>query len=248
MNPSAKERIVNLIDAGQGESVWEIGPGLGALTALMLKRGWAVKVFEIDKGFCQLLRDIAFKDEENFTLVEGDALKTLFTQSEEPDIVCGNLPYNVGSPCIARLVEKQILAKRMVFTLQKEVVERIVARPDSEAYSAFSIITQLDYVNRLAFNIGRSSFYPSPNVDSSVVLMERREKSLVEDEIRSLFIDTVHLLFSQKRKTIRNNFKAKYGPRTEAILEASGFGGMERAEELTVEDFKKLCRAIEETA
>ncbi len=101
INKTARENIASLIAAKEGECLWEIGPGLGAITALTLKSNAAVKAFEIDNGFCRVLKESAFSDEKNFTLVQGDALKTLFSQKERPDIIYGNLPYNVGSICIA---------------------------------------------------------------------------------------------------------------------------------------------------
>ncbi len=174
INPDAREKIISLCNAGNGMNIWEIGPGLGAITHLLLKKGAHVTAFEIDHGFASVLRDKAFADED-FTLIEGDALETLFSLPFNADRVVGNLPYNVGSEIIARLVEHECLADMMVFTLQKEVAERMTAQPGSSDYSSFSILTQLDYSNSVPLVIRAGSFFPAPRVDSAVVVMKRKE-------------------------------------------------------------------------
>ena len=128
ISPEARERIVSLIRPRKGMNVWEIGPGLGAITHLILQQGAHVTAFEIDHGFASVLREEAFADED-FTLVEGDALETLFSVDPDFSTIVGNLPYNVGSQVIARLIESGLLPDSMVFTLQKEVAARMAARP-----------------------------------------------------------------------------------------------------------------------
>ncbi len=250
INKTARENIAALIAAEEGECLWEIGPGLGAITALTLKSNATVKAFEIDNGFCRVLKESAFSDEKNFTLVQGDALKTLFSQKERPDIIYGNLPYNVGSICIAKLIEEGITPKRMVFTLQKEVVERMCALPGDEAYSSFSILTQLDYQNTLTNVISKGCFYPEPQVESAVVLMTKREEPLVPDSLRPIFLPLIRDLFAQRRKNIRNNllsgFVGKNGGKeaVAAVLELSGFSGSERAETFGFPELIKITRAV----
>lgn len=241
----ARSRIVSLLGAPSGSCVWEIGPGAGSITSLLLKSGVKLTAFEIDHGFCALLRQEAFKDEENFILVEGDALKTLFMNESRPDYICGNLPYNVGSVIIARLIENSILPSRMVFTLQKEVVERMCARPGDEQYSSFSILTQADYENTLAFCISRNCFYPKPNVDSAVVLMTKRSESLIPSELRPFFLPFIRQVFSQRRKTVRNNLSAFSRPELEKAFSSSGLSGNERAEALSFDQLVSLASALE---
>ena len=107
INRTNRERLISLMDIEEGMRVWEIGPGLGAITHMLLKKGVELTAFEIDKGFIKILNEMAFNDEENFALVEGDALKTLFKKKllPLPDRIVGNLPYNVGSVMIAKLIE-----------------------------------------------------------------------------------------------------------------------------------------------
>ena len=253
VNRVMRERLVSLMEIEEGMKVWEIGPGLGAITHMLLSRGVDLTAFEIDHGFIRILNEQAFNDEENFTLVEGDALKTLFKKKllPLPERIIGNLPYNVGSVMIAKLIEESYLPPMMIFTLQKEVVDRMVGKPGSESYSSFSVLTQTDYVNTLSLKIPRSSFWPQPNVDSAVVVMKKREKSLVPDEYRVTYLTLLRALFSQRRKTVRNNLQSsQYGNSgkefIEDVLARCGLSGSERAENLDWETIVRLSETIQD--
>ena len=250
IDKNARERIAEIINAKENSTTWEIGPGLGAITSLVLAEGAYVKAFELDKGFCTILGETAFSDEEKFTLVAGDALKTLFREKEKPEIIYGNLPYNVGSVCIAKLIENSLLPERMVFTLQKEVVERMVADFNSENYSSFSILCQIDYNVSYAFTINQSCFYPIPKVDSAVVLMQKRENSLVSEDIRPLFLSLVRELFKSRRKNIRNNMStSKFNLTKQAIdeiLEKANLSPTLRAEAIEINDLINLAKIVKE--
>lgn len=247
-----REKLVSLMEVEEGMRVWEIGPGLGAVTHMLLRKGVNLTAFEIDHGFVKILNEQAFNDEENFTLVEGDALKTLFKKKllPLPGRIIGNLPYNVGSVMIAKLIEESYLPPMMVFTLQKEVVERMVGKVGSESYSSFSVLTQIDYENTMVLKLSRGCFWPSPNVDSAVVVMKRREHSLVPSEHRETFLTLLRAIFQQRRKTVRNNLQSSlYGNNgrdyVEKILSLSGLEGGERAEVLPVEKIVELAAVID---
>ena len=253
VSPSGREKLVKLMELEEGMKVWEIGPGLGAITHMILKENVDLYSFEIDHGFASLLSGPAFGDESRFTLVEGDALKTLFKKRllPLPDRIVGNLPYNVGSVMIAKLIENSYLPPLMVFTLQKEVVDRMTAKTGEDDYSSFSVLTQLDYENKLMLKLPRGCFWPQPNVDSAVVVMKRREKSLVDDTLRPVFIPLLRDIFQQRRKTIRNNLNSsEYGnlgkDKVEEILSLSGLSGNERAEALSWDSLLKLSESAKE--
>ena len=241
---NARESIREKIAYKENLSAWEIGPGMGAITSLVLNSGIKVKAFEIDKGFCRLLKERAFSDEANFTLIEGDALKTIANQSEIPDIIYGNLPYNVGSIIIARLIENNILPERMVYTLQREVVERICAKENSDDYSSFSVLCQIDYKPTLSFVIRKGCFYPEPQVESAVVVMEKRKESLVPNDLRETFLEVNRALFSQRRKTIKNNLKALNLKDIDRVITSSNLTGNERAETLSIEKIVEIAKAV----
>ena len=253
VSPSGREKLVKLMELEEGMKVWAIGPGLGAITHMILKEHVDLYSFEIDHGFASLLSGPAFGDESRFTLVEGDALKTLFKKRllPLPDRIVGNLPYNVGSVMIAKLIENSYLPPLMVFTLQKEVVDRMTAKTGEDDYSSFSVLTQIDYENKLMLKLPRGCFWPQPNVDSAVVVMKRREKSLVDDTLRPVFIPLLRDIFQQRRKTIRNNLNSsEYGnlgkDKVEEILSLSGLSGNERAEALSWESLLKLSESAKE--
>lgn len=243
-----RERVVELMELEKGMTAWEVGPGLGAITHLVLQKGVDLTCFEIDHGFAEILRERAFADEPGFSLVEGDALKTLFDKKDVPDRIIGNLPYNVGSVIIARLIERSYLPDLMVFTLQKEVVDRMCAHPGDESYSSFSVLTQLDYENKLALTLKRGCFWPQPQVDSAVVVMRKRKESLISEDLRPVFLPLVRDLFSQRRKTIKNNLSSSsYGnlgkDKVMELIESAGLTGGERAEALSFEALKALAIA-----
>lgn len=246
---SSLDRIVALCSASSGKRVWEVGPGIGALTTKLLQTGADVTAFEIDHGFCRILREKAYPDVPNFKLVEGDALKnwkTVWKEQGTPDIICANLPYNVGSIFIASLIESRCLPEIMVFTLQSEVVDRICAVQGDEAFSGFSILTGIDYENREAMKLRAGCFFPPPNVDSSVVVMKKRETPLVPDAEAPAFLSLVRVLFAQRRKTAKNNLKAlgKASSDIDRALEKAGIAQTERAEKLTVDQILALERAL----
>jgi 16S rRNA (adenine1518-N6/adenine1519-N6)-dimethyltransferase len=243
------DKITSLCGANESSVIWEVGPGIGALTTRLLQTGAKVTAFEIDHGFCRILREKAYVDVPNFRLIEGDALKTwkdIYEKEGAPDMICANLPYNVGSVFIASVIENRCLPSRMVYTLQSEVVERICAKMGDEQYSGFSILTGIDYDNREAMKIKSGCFFPSPNVDSSVVVMQKRQNPLVPDEEAPAFLNLVRVLFSQRRKNVRNNLKALGLPseKIDNALTQSGISPSERAEKLSVEQILTLERNL----
>ncbi|MCF0261540.1 MAG: ribosomal RNA small subunit methyltransferase A [Sphaerochaetaceae bacterium] len=246
---SALDKITALSGAKEGLRVWEVGPGIGALTTKLLKTGAKVTAFEIDHGFCKILREQAYIDVENFTLIEGDALKNwkdVYQKEGTPDIICANLPYNVGSVFIASLIENRCLAPIMVFTLQSEVVQRICAKQDDEEFSGFSILTSIDYENTEALKLKAGCFYPAPNVDSSVVVMKKRNSALVPEEESTKFIQLVRVLFAQRRKTVKNNLKAlgRSSSELDEALQKSNISQTERAEKLSIAQILALVRNL----
>ena len=241
-----RKKIVDLMELGKGCFVWELGPGLGALTSILLSEKARVKAFEIDHGFASILKDDAFGDEEGFSLIEGDALKTMFKESEIPERIVGNLPYNVGSEMIARLIEEGILPELMVFTLQREVVSRMTGKEGTKDYSSFTVLVNLDYENKEALYIPRSSFYPEPNVDSAVVVMRRRGEKRMDDDKRKSFFSFVRTVFSSRRKTIRNNLSKRYSKeKLDDAFSLLSLSGMERGESLSTERLLALFDALE---
>ena len=250
ISPEGRKRLIDLMELESGMKVWEIGPGLGAITHMLIQKKVDLTSFEIDHGFASLLTEVAFNEEENFNLIEGDALKTLFKKRllPLPDRIVGNLPYNVGSVMIGKLIENSYLPPLMVFTLQREVVDRMTSKPGEDDYSSFSVLTQIDYENKLSLKLPKGCFWPQPNVESAVVVMKKRETPLVAEELRPIFIPLIRDLFQQRRKTVRNNLNSsEYGnmgkEKVEEIISCAGLSGSERAEALSWEDLVRLAES-----
>ncbi|MDR2134932.1 MAG: 16S rRNA (adenine(1518)-N(6)/adenine(1519)-N(6))-dimethyltransferase RsmA, partial [Treponema sp.] len=225
-------------DAAPGE-VWEIGPGIGAMTRLLLDRGFRVRAFEIDPGFARVLRDL-FRDDRNFILVEGDVMKTWPAAPAAPFLL-GNLPYNIGAALLGNLTERGRFFRRAVLTVQNEVALRMGARPGSPDYSSFSVLCSSVYTVRLLMPVRGASFYPRPNVDSRGVVLELREGAGA-DTYPPCFYPLVRRLFSSRRKMIKNRLRdfiagPDAGGLCAELLRSSGLRGDERAENLGIDDF-----------
>jgi len=209
VNRRARERVLEELRAEPGMRVWEIGPGIGAMTALALDSGLAVTAFEIDHGFSRLLGRL-FGGNPSFKLVEGDFIDTWKAELEAagpPDRIFGNLPYSSANAIVASVLEGELVPPRMIFTVQKEAGLRMIATPGSKDYSSFSVLCASACRSKLAFDLGSSSFWPVPRVTSSVVRMEPRRAPIAAGD-RVGFSNFVRAGFSSRRKTLRNNMRA----------------------------------------
>jgi len=254
VDANAKRILVEALGVKAGDEVWEIGPGLGAMTALLLENGIKVKAFEIDKGFIRILKDL-FGGNENFSLVEGDVMKTW--QEQAPQLLrgdaylFGNLPYNIAAALLADFIEKGCAFSRMVITVQKETALRMAAKAGTKDYSSFSVLCASAYKVKPIITIRPSSFYPQPNVDSMGVLLESNlddKSSLSANErLSGCFFKLVRALFASRRKTIRNNLTAFVNSKEvcEAVLRENGLNGSERAETLEIDIFLSLAKSID---
>ena len=250
---SAREKIVSTLGAQKGNCVWEVGPGLGSMTELLLKTGAQVTAFEIDKGFIQLLPQ--FFENENktgtFTLVQGDVLKTWHKEALQLNknnqvFLFGNLPYNIAATFIADTITKGFVFDRCVFTVQKEVALRMAAAPSTPNYSAFSVLCQKEYTVKNFMELPPAAFWPRPQVASQAVLLTKREPALTCKD-PAFFVRIVHALFASRRKTLSNNIKAILPSwvDADAIFNSCGIAKTQRAENLTVEQFLQLSETAQ---
>ena len=256
LNEAARTALINALGAEQGDQVWEVGPGLGVMTRLILETGARLTAFEIDKGFCTLLREAFLHEaqENRFSLVEGDALKTLLKRLRDPraphgdDVIpvrlLGNLPYNIAATLIAKTIESGARFCRAVVTVQKEVAARMTSLPGSKDYSSFTVLCSWAYTVKKIADFPGSFFWPSPAVDSRALLLVPNDNFARDVEARVL-TRVIRAAFSSRRKTIKNNLLALCGAQTEALLGRCGIDAQTRAENLPVEDFLRLARQFD---
>ncbi|UTC63310.1 16S rRNA (adenine(1518)-N(6)/adenine(1519)-N(6))-dimethyltransferase RsmA [Treponema sp. OMZ 787] len=248
IDKKTREALVSFLDIREGTRVWEVGPGLGAMTVLFLEKRASLTAFEIDKGFISLLKKFFLENAKpDFILVEGDVQKNWFPHLKahgKPDIFFGNLPYNIASEFISSTIEAGVIFDTMLFTVQKEAAERITASPNQKNYTAFSVLCSFFYDCKIVKTIPASAFWPQPNVESATVLFKAK-KDFAEYKNYKLFIKIVKALFSSRRKNIKNNLGAwmksnGYGDNTDPVLQKAGLDGNLRAESLTLYDFLRL--------
>jgi 16S rRNA (adenine1518-N6/adenine1519-N6)-dimethyltransferase len=216
------ERIAKAACGDHTPLVVEIGPGRGALTERLLAHADRVVAVELDPNLVTYLED------RGIEVIQGSALEVDLSQWGE-GVLAGNLPYYVATPIISRYVRKPGLLRHAVFLIQKEVAERITAKPCTREYGYLSVECQLYTQTEYLFNVAPGAFQPPPKVDSAVIRLTPRQELAVPDP--EPFLKFVSACFQQKRKMLRNN-----------IPNAPEPYGSRRAEQLTMAEFVELYR------
>jgi 16S rRNA (adenine1518-N6/adenine1519-N6)-dimethyltransferase len=237
------DHIVRAIHPLAADHLVEIGPGQGALTEPLAASGCALDVIELDRDLIAGLL-AAFVRNPRFKLHSADALKfdfaSLVTAGERLRVV-GNLPYNISTPLIFKLLENAAIIQDMHFMLQLEVVERLAARPGGKSWGRLGIMAQYHCAVENLFEVPPESFSPAPKVQSAIVRLTPLQASpwaaCDEAKLRQL----VQTAFAQRRKTLRNNLK---GLIDTAGLELLGIDPGARAETLDIPDFIEITNAI----
>jgi 16S rRNA (adenine1518-N6/adenine1519-N6)-dimethyltransferase len=250
-DPSVAQRIVDAAALAPGAAVLEIGPGLGALTDALAARAGRLYMVEIDRGLAARLADRHAADPHVEVLV-GDVLELpLDTLIAEPEAtVVANLPYNISSPVLFRLLELRARFPRAVLMLQRELAERLAAGPGDEARGVLSVLVQTWAEVRVAFRVSRRSFVPPPRVDSAVAVLRFSTAPRVALDDPIFYAAVVRAAFGQRRKMLRNALRALAATRglDPAALEArcarAGVDARARAETLGLEDFARLAAAL----
>jgi 16S rRNA (adenine1518-N6/adenine1519-N6)-dimethyltransferase len=235
------DNIIDAIGPQPGDAMVEIGPGLAAMTALLLKRIDHMHVVELDRDLVARLEKSFPRDK--LTIHSGDALKFDFGQIPVPEgqklRVVGNLPYNISSPLLFHLAEFAHLIEDQHFMLQKEVVERMVAEPGTKAYGRLSVMLQWRYDMSLLFIVPPTAFDPPPQVESAIVRMIPTKRKLAADG--PTLEAVVMKAFSQRRKVIRNCVAGMF---TEAQLIEAGIDPQLRPEAVSLEQYVALSNLL----
>jgi 16S rRNA (adenine1518-N6/adenine1519-N6)-dimethyltransferase len=236
------QRILAALDPQPGETIVEIGPGLGALTQPLLERLPLLHVVELDRDLAARLR--AGHSPERLSVHEADALKFDFCSlaaSGKKLRLIGNLPYNISTPLLFHLLDQRRCVHDMLFMLQKEVVERMAAVPGGRDYGRLSVMIQSQMQVEKLFDVRPGAFHPPPKVDSSVVRLVPHATPPVTIRDAEGFARLVKAAFAQRRKTLRNNLKGLLPAETIAVL---GIEPERRAETLTLAEFATLANAL----
>ncbi|MDX6694403.1 MAG: rRNA (adenine1518-N6/adenine1519-N6)-dimethyltransferase [Blastocatellia bacterium] len=255
VDESVSERIVRAVGPRADETLLEIGPGRGALTARLVEEAGRVVAVEYDRELVLEL-NARFGGRENFELVEGDALAEDLCALVAPAAsarVVANLPYYISTAILQRLIEQRVCLSEMVLMLQSEVVERITAPPGTSERGFLSVLVEAYCEAERLFDVAPTAFRPVPKVWSTVARLSVRAagETLIKDEL--LFWQLASAGFAQRRKTIFNNLRAASGKLREALDESGGTNavlaraGIEpqrRAETLSIEEWASLTRAV----
>jgi 16S rRNA (adenine1518-N6/adenine1519-N6)-dimethyltransferase len=246
VDPNTVRRMARLAGVGPGDRVIEVGAGLGALTLALRETGASVTAVEIDRHLVPVLRQVA--EPVGATVVEGDALSldldaVMGDDGAGPWVLVANLPYNVATPLVARILDQVPRIARMLVLVQREVGERLAARPGTAAYGAISVKVAYWARASIVGRVGPNVFHPRPKVDSAIVHIERRPVPAVDPavvEAGELFA-LVRAGFGQRRKMLRRSLSGLVEPETFA---AAGIDASARAEDLDVVAWGKLagCR------
>ena len=253
-DPGVIARIIKAIDPQPGDRLVEIGPGLGALTVPLLAQLPRLDVVELDRDVIPTLQ------ERCATAAPGHALEVHQADALEFDFValagslvlagapadapaqaqlrlCGNLPYNISTPLLFHLLDQRQVVRDMTFMLQKEVVDRMAAAPDSDAYGRLSVMLAAYAKVEKLFKVGPGAFKPPPRVDSAIVRLVPYTTPPFPLRDATRFADLVRQAFTMRRKTLRNALK---GLVDEAAMRAAGIDPQARPETLSAEQFARL--------
>jgi 16S rRNA (adenine1518-N6/adenine1519-N6)-dimethyltransferase len=242
INTHAARRIVDAMNLNPGDRVVEIGPGKGAITALMLEKPIELTAIEIDDPLIALLTK-KFSSKPGFRLIHSDVLDVDFSKIET-DKVIGNLPYNLTSP-IFRRVSEWTGWKEGFFMIQKEVAERVAAKPGD--MSLLSVSVQLYYQAHLGVKVPAHLFSPPPKVDSQVLVLTRRGGELFPDVTEQQILTVVKAGFSARRKTLLNSLSAglrQDKPQITESLQAAQLDPAKRPQELSLQDWYRLTKVL----
>ena len=245
-DPNTIRRIVAAAKLDGSETVVEIGPGLGSLTLGLIEVASRVITVEIDPKMAAALQQTidTRAPGANFKLIHQDALKVT-DLGEKPDALVANLPYNISVPVLLHFLETFESLQKGLVLVQAEVAHRLAAAPGSKVYGIPSLKLAWYAESALAGNVGRTIFWPVPNVDSALVFFAKRTQPLGDEALRLATFAAVDAAFAQRRKTLRQALSdwAGSAAAAEVILVSAGIDPQARGEQLNIHDFVKIAKA-----
>lgn len=241
------KNIVKSAELKKDTNVIEIGPGLGFLTNYLQQATTNVLCYEIDEQMVEHLNELNY----NISIINDDFLKrnlnkdfkNIFDNSNNITLVA-NLPYYITTPILLKVLEETTRIDKMIVMMQTEVAKRLCGKPSTKDYNALSVLIQYFTNPRIIFNVSPKSFFPEPNVESSVVMIEKKEEPLLEVKNLDFFLKFNRNIFSQRRKTLYNNIQKAYNYDKELIkkiIKENNLDENVRSEELDVSQIVKLA-------
>jgi len=245
-------RIVDYAELTSSSAAIEIGPGIGALTEQLAKRSKKVIAFEIDQRLLPILKE-TLAPYPHTKVIHEDILKAdvrgmieTHLQGIEDIMVVANLPYYVTTPIIMKLLEENLPIRGIVCMLQKEVADRISAKPGTKDYGSLSIAVQYYTEAETVMTVPKTVFIPQPNVDSAVIRLTKRKEPPVQVEDEGFFFQVIRSSFAQRRKTLLNNLTSLLPDGKQkkeqiiAALDEAGIDPIRRGETLSIEEFARI--------
>lgn len=250
IDDSVPRDIVIGADVTKEDLVIEIGPGVGTLTAQLLDKAKRVVAIELDARLIPILNE-ELGDNENFSLIQGDALKVDFNEifgDEESVKLVANLPYYVTTPIIIKLLKEKYKFKSVTIMIQKEVAQRINAKPGIKDYGALTLLVQYYCDTEIVRFVAPECFIPRPKVDSVVIRLDRLEEPKVKPISEKLFFEIIRSSFNMRRKTLWNGVKniGLSKENLEIAFEKANIDLKRRGETLSIQEFSNLSDAIYE--
>jgi 16S rRNA (adenine1518-N6/adenine1519-N6)-dimethyltransferase len=238
VDPKVVQRIVSAAELGKDDLVIEIGSGLGVVTAELAQHVSHLIAVEIDKELAKISKDV-LKAFDNISFVAKDILKIDLHELSlgRKYKIVGNLPYYITAPIVEKILEAEDKPESAVIMVQREVAERMAAKPGSKKYGSFSIFVQYHAEVKLDSFVSKSSFHPWPEVGSAIVILKPYKTPKYEVKDEKLFFDIMHAAFQQRRKKIRNSL-ADYN------LEGVNIDLNRRPETISIEDFTQLANHL----
>lgn len=238
------DSVSKAADISNEDILLEIGPGLGVLTDYIIDNAKVLHCVEIDKDLIKILQD-KYSDKKNLKIHESDILNfdinNVINTSANKIKIIGNLPYNISTPILFWCVKNYELINSMVFMMQYEVVNRIVAKPNSKAYGKLGVILNFWFSPEFVCEVPPESFDPPPKVNSAVVKLIPKEVSLGDKKLFNIFDNVVSKAFEQRRKTISNSLKNIISK--EDLLKIN-INPQLRAENLSLDEFKSIAKFL----
>ncbi len=255
IDPHVLNKIIDSAAITKDDCVLEIGPGIGSVTEALIEHAGKVISVEIDNQLIPILEE-QFGQAQNFKLIHNDILKVDLKElvnQESPGRkikVVANLPYYITTPIIMALLEHELPIESITVMVQKEVADRLAAKPGNKQYGAITVSVNYYAKPYLVANVPRNCFMPRPNVDSAVLKLSLYDEPVVKVKNKEQFFRIIRAAFSQRRKTLLNTLAANgelhlSKEALKQVLDESGIGSVTRGETLSVEEFAKLSDCID---